>query len=432
MKLWIMARPDMRESKRVFRIKQYGIWLWIMMKRLLRQPVFIGLLVLIPAAGYMVNVLEQEEGHGAVVAVCVEEGEWSKQILSKLRMLSARNRSDGGALQYEFYDSAIETERAVLKSEADCGFVIPEDIARRVEEEDWHNSILVYETASSSITGMAKERIAGVIFQLYSEECYLEYMEETARDETAETEYVPEEVAEFAWQAYETHLTDGSTFSFSYEGNHVDATDQEALADRETAEEQIYESGKNKDDLDSQYNNDTSVGNDTSVFPIKGVFAVFIFISGMCGMLEYEKDKKEKRFERLVPNWVTYIVNVWIPTVWTALAAFICLWAADALQYRASYGAGGVSGVGEALLQVWSPGRWMREGLSLVFYQCVIVLYCVVLRLMLRRRETIAAAIPLLTLGSLICAPVFVRLAMYIPLFRVLEKLFPVTYYLML
>ncbi|MBO5473935.1 MAG: hypothetical protein J6A08_09150 [Lachnospiraceae bacterium] len=394
----------MRESKRVFRIKQYGIWIWMITKRLLRQPMFVVLLVLMPAAGYMVNVLEQEEGHGAVVAVCVEEGEWSKQILSKLRMLSARNRSDGGALQYEFYDSAIETERVVLKSEADCGFVIPEDIARRVEEEDWHNSILVYETASSSITGMAKERIAGVIFQLYSEECYLEYMEETARDEAAQAEYVPEEVAQFAWQAYETHLTDGSTFSFSYEGN----------------------------DPNSQYNNDTSVGNDTSVFPIKGVFAVFIFISGMCGMLEYEKDKKEKRFERLVPNWVTYIVNVWIPTVWTALAAFICLWAADALQYRASYGAGGVSGVGEALLQVWSPGRWMREGLSLVFYQCVIVLYCVVLRLMLRRRETIAAAIPLLTLGSLICAPVFVRLAMYIPLFRVLEKLFPVTYYLML
>lgn len=404
MKPGIMERLNMRESKRVFRVKQYGIWLWIMTKRLLRQPVFIGLLVLIPAAGYMVNVLEQQEGHGAVVAVCVEEGEWSKQILSKLRMLSARNRSDGGALQYEFYDSAIETERAVLKSEADCGFVIPEDIARRVEEDDWHNSILVYETASSSITGMAKERIAGVIFQLYSEECYLEYMEETARDETAETEYVPEEVAEFAWQAYETHLTDGSTFSFSYEGN----------------------------DPNSQYNNDTSVVNDTSVFPIKGVFAVLIFISGMCGMLEYEKDKKEKRFERFVPNGVTYIVNVWIPTVWTALAAFICLWAADALQYRASYGAGGVSGIGEALLRVWSSGRWVREGLSLVFYQCVIVLYCVVLRLMLRRRETIAAAIPLLTLGSLICAPVFVRLAMYIPLFGVLEKLFPVTYYLML
>lgn len=404
MKPGIMERLNMRESKRVFRVKQYGIWLWIMMKRLLRQPVFIGLLVLIPAVGYMVNVLEQEEGHGAVVAVCVEEGEWSKQILSKLRMLSARNRSDGGALQYEFYDSAIETERAVLKSEADCGFVIPEDVARRVEEDDWHNSILVYETTSSSITGMAKERIAGVIFQLYSEECYLEYMEETARGGSAEAEYVPEEVIEFAWQAYETHLTDGSTFSFSYEGN----------------------------DPNGQYNNDISVVNDTSVFPIKGVFAVLIFISGMCGMLEYEKDKKEKRFERFVPNGVTYIVNVWIPTVWTALAAFICLWAADALQYRASYGAGGVSGIGEALLQAWSSGRWMREGLSLVFYQCVIVLYCIVLRLMLRRRETIAAAIPLLTLGSLICAPVFVRLAMYIPMFGVLEKLFPVTYYLML
>ena len=52
--------------------------------------------------------------------------------------------------------------------------------------------------------------------------------------------------------------------------------------------------------------------------------------------------------------------------------------------------------------------------------------------MMLPRQETVAAAIPIVSLASLVCAPVFVRLAAYIPVFTVLEKLFPPTYYLML
>ena len=171
----------------------------------------------------------------------------------------------------------------------------------------------------------------------------------------------------------------------------------------------------NADDQTGQEESDRNVINDTSVFPVKGVFAVFIFISGMCGMLEYEKDKKEKRFLRLAPNWVTCIVNIWIPTLYTSLAVLVCLWITDALQF-----------------EVWSLGMWGKQIGSLILYQGIIVLHCCILRVLLHRQETIAVAIPILTLGSLVCAPVFVRLSMYIPLFEVLEKIFTATYYLMM
>lgn len=381
---------------RMKRMKQYEIWLRLLMKRLLKQPVFITLLILIPVMGYAVSILEQEGSSGAVVAVYVEESRWSQQIVAKLQALSADNTADSRVLQYHFYDSDMETERAVLKSEADCGFVIPGNIAERVMEEDWCNSIRVYETDSSSITGMAKERIAGVLFRLYSEQCYETYMEETVQAEDFITDDEAEEIVAFARQAYETHLVDGSTFSFVYERQG------EPLA--------VENSDINTDDRMSQGKSDRNVTNDTSVFPVKGVFAVLIFISGMCGMLEYEKDKKEKRFLRLAPNWVTYIVNIWIPTLYTSLAVLVCLWIADA----------------------WPPGMWGKQIGSLILYQGIIVLYCCILRVLLHRQETIAAAIPILTLGSLVCAPVFVKISMYVPLFEVLEKLFPATYYLML
>lgn len=401
------------------RMKQYGIWLRLLMKRLVKQPVFIGLLILIPVMGYAVSALEQGGSSGAVVAVCVEESRWSEQIVENLQALSADNGAGNSVLQYHFYDSAMETERAVLKSEADCGFVIPGDIAERVMEEDWRNSILVYETDSASITGMAKERIAGVLFRLYSEECYEAYMEETVQEEDFITDYEAEEIVAFAGQAYETHLVDGSTFSFVYERQG------EALT--------VENSDIHADDQTGQEKSDRNVINDTSVFPVKGVFAVLIFISGMCGMLEYEKDKKEKRFLRLAPNWMTYIVNIWIPTLYTSLAVLVCLWITDAMQLRACFGGtADVPGMGEALLEVWSPGMWGKQIGSLILYQGIIVLYCCILRVLLRRQETIAVAIPILTLGSLVCAPVFVKLSLYMPLFEVLEKLFPATYYLML
>lgn len=412
------------KKKQAYHKKQYWIWLRLLMKRLLKQPVFIGLLLLVPILGYAVGVLEQKGSGGAVVAVCVEESEWSGQITAKLRELSAQNTIGDSVLQYTFYDSDMEVQRAVIKSEADCGFVIKEDIVQRVKEDDWHKSIPVYETDASSITGMAKERIAGVIFQLYSENCYREYMEDTVQSAGLFAEHDSEEIISFAEQAYETHLVDGSTFSFVY----GEKTEGIAEGKRNGL------NGKSDGvDLNSQNNSDTRVGSDTSVFPIKGVFAVLIFISGMCGMLEYEKDKKEKRFQRLAPNWMTYIVNVWIPTIFTSFAVLLCLWVTSALQYRVSSGAAdGAVSMAEALVKVWNWDMWCQETVHLVLYQCIIVLYCSILRVILRRQETIAAAIPILALGSLVCAPVFVRLAMYVPLFSVLEKLFPVTYYLML
>ena len=361
---------------------QYLIWFKLLIKRLFRQPAYLGLIVLIPILGYAVSVMEQGEAGGIAAAVCVEEGTWSGQIRDGLR-----KQEKDSVITFEFCDDEDEIRQYVMKGEADCGFVIPSDIGELVAAGDWRKIITVYETSGSSITGMAKERIGGVIFQLYSEQCYENYMGD-----------ISEEIVDFARAAYESHLVDESTFGFRYINS----------------------------DQYSQYNSDTDDINDTSVFPIKGVFAVMIFIGGMCGMLEYDRDKREKRFLRMAPNILTFIVNVWISTVLISAAVLVCLWISDGIR-----SGGGQISIG-AILSVWSLGMWLLQIGRLIVYQCIIVIYCGVLGILLRRQEAIAAAIPILSLGSLVCAPVFIRLAAYVPVFGVLEKLFPVTYYLMM
>ena len=372
----------MWDGKRRFKIGQYFIWIKLLAKRLWRQPAYIGLLLLIPILGYAVSVMELGERDGVAVAVCVEKGTWSNEILAGLQA-----QQTSSVLEFVFYNDADAVQRSVISDAADCGFVIPADIEEMVLDEDWRKCITVYETSGSSITGMAKERISGVIFKLYSERRYQEYMGQ-----------ISEDIVDFAQDAYESHLADGSTFEFQYMN----------------------------DDQYSQYNSDTDGIYDTSVFPVKGVFAVIIFISGMCGMLEYDTDKREKRFKRMVPNTLTYLVDVWIPTVFISAAVLICLWLSDGI-----HNSGGQFSVG-AILSVWGAGMWLSQIGQLIMYQGVIVIYCCILGSILKRQETIAAAIPILSLGSLVCAPVFIRLAAYVPVFVVLEKLFPVTYYLMM
>lgn len=379
------SRKDLQSvinDQKISKLKQYGIWLALLSKRLWRQPAYIGLLLLIPILGYAVSMMEQGERSGAVVSVCAEEGTWSGQIVDGLQLQEVDS-----VLNFVLYDDSAAVEQSVVSDAADCGFVIPADIEERVTEEDWKKCIVIYETSGSSITGMAKERISEVIFRLYSEQRYKDYMGEISKD-----------IVDFAQDAYESHLVDGSTFEFRYiNGNQY-----------------------------SQYNYDVNDTYDASVFPIKGVFAVIIFISGMCGMLEYDKDKREKRFLRMVPNALTYIVDVWISTVFISAAVLICLWISDGIR-----SCGEQISVG-AILSVWNVGMWLSQFGRLIVYQVVIVIYCCILGIMLRRQETIAAAIPILSLGSLVCAPVFIRLAAYLPIFAVLEKLFPVTYYLMM
>ena len=369
-------------DKKTLKLKQYGIWLKLLSKRLWRQPAYIGLLLLIPILGYAVSVMEQDERSGAVVSVCVEEGAWSDEILDGLKAQEADS-----VLVFMFCDDADSVEQSIMSNTADCGFMIPADIKEMVLNEGWRKSIAVYETSGSSITGMAKERISGVIFKLYSEQRYQEYMGQ-----------ISEDIVKFAQDAYESHLVDSSTFEFRYVNNNQ------------------Y----------SQYDSDTDGIYDTSVFPVKGVFAVIIFIGGMCGMIEYDTDKREKRFVRMAPNWMTYIVNIWIPTVFVSVAVLICLWISDGV-----HNSGGQVFV-RAVLSVWDAGMWISQIGRLIVYQGVIVIYCCILGIILKRQETIAAAIPILSLGSLVCAPVFIRLAAYVPVFVVLEKLFPVTYYLMM
>lgn len=368
-------------------MKQYVIWLILLMKRLPKSPSFVVLLLLIPVLAIGMSKLEQGEESAVYVGVtmAVNDGleEKSQDSTAKTRewhdTLWTLLQEQDGILEFRVYDDATEMKQAVETETLDCGFVLPENLVERIMENDWRESVILYESATSTMTEFAKERIASEVFVLYAKESYVNYIGQTENFEEAEANGIEkEEIVAFAEEAYQSHLLDGSTFAFEYQGEVNQNTS--TLEEQETKER----------------------------FPVRGILAVCIFLSGMCGLLFDWNDRQEKRFNRICPEWMTTMVNAWIPTIYTSFVSLLTLGLLGKLDH-----------IG-------------KEIVSLLAFQFLIILYCSIIRLILRTQEMIAIAIPILTLASIICCPVFIRLALYLPVFRVVEKVFPVTYYLLM
>ena len=363
-------------------MKRYPVWFSLMLKRMLKNPAFVVLLLVMPVFAFVISKAEQGESTGSVVGIMADD----RQLLA----MFTEPETQGSVFTFHVYENKEHLIRDVERGELICGIIFPEDLEERLDTGIWQDSITIYKSSSAGMTEIVKERIAGILFTLYSNKSYVNYIGNTnAFLQAEENGITREEIILFAQEAYESRLADGSTFALAYFGeNPIGQLQENEL--------------------------------DTSTFRLRGVLAICIFLSGLCGLLTDWKDRGEKRFVRIVPNWVTTAVNIWIPTIYTSVMTLLCL----AMT-------GQLIGAGSGQWRIQLAGA-VKEIDYLLFYQFLIVCYCSIIRLLLRKQEMIAAAVPILTFASIICCPVWIHLATYVPFFRILEKLFPATYYLLL
>lgn len=388
-------------------MRTYLVWFWLLMKRAVKKPAFLLLLSIMPLLSFMIDRLGQGESTGAEIGILLEARETeeakTEDMEAEVQNFLTLLEEQKGILQFRIYENEKKMKQDVMSGGLDCGVLLHADLWEGSDTGIWQDTITLYVTSSSSMTEIVKEKIASIVFTMYSEKNYVNYIEHAEAFAEAEEMSARGEIVSFAREAYETHLLDGSTFAFQYQGN-LDGDMQE-------------NDGNGHGDSE-----ETAAVSLAFAFRLRGILAVCIFLSGLSGLLTDWKDREEKRFLRLAPPVVTTMVNIWVPTVYTSVAALFSLWLTG---YFAAHGTEANS------VEILLTGLG-KEMIYLIFYQFLIVLYCSIIRMILRKQEAIAAAIPLLTFLCIICCPVWVRLAVYAPLFGVLEKLFPVTYYLLL
>lgn len=366
-------------KERIRRISVYGVLLW---KRMWKTHKFFLAFLVLPFL--LVAMMQLIKGEATAIQVAVyieglEKGDVDAGSSCFLEELQKRLEAKEDAVRFYIYDSEEAVKEEVASARAECGYCIPADLQQKLEKGKYTKIIKSYESPQSSLQTVCEEALFAEIFSLYEETTFgeqaagliCEELEENQKQTIKEEERL--EIANRAEELLEKYRYNGSTFQFAYETY------------AENAEQKIEEK---------------------SFISVKGILALAIYICGLCGTLDTLEDEKKGIIVRLKSRKTFQVLTIYMPIFMMSFVTVICLVITGQMQDVA------------------------KELLGMIIYQIIMIIYCLLLKKLCRKEESLVAAMPVLILASVIVCPVFIDLSQFIPVFRVLEKVFPMSYYL--
>lgn len=228
----------------------------IMTKRLLRKKSFLICLLLTVLVSAATVRMEEKSDTIIYAVVHAQDEEW-EQVLSEY----------DGLVRFLICDSEEEVKRYVIQKKAECGYVLQEDLQRKIMDGNGNWEVTVYESNGSMLTEMVNEVLFERIFYVISSEWYAGYIAEQECFAQTETEVGKDVFQEAAENALAEKMLDGSTFdfqTFSVENGEVSTEGTE----------------KN------------------SFYPVWAVSGACILFCGVIGTLDACADKKKGRFPK--------------------------------------------------------------------------------------------------------------------------------------
>lgn len=366
-------------------MRQIGVQFLLFGKRLLKRPVYLIILLLMPLTVFLLSRTQAESPSGIRAMLYVEGRDWNERedLLDKI---IGRLLAEDATVRFTLVESEEELKRAVLKQEADCGYVFPEDFSERLRNDDWKRSVTFYCGEDTMIPMLVNELLYTSVFQVYSADAFIDYMG-TAYGEEAGGRINAENKAEELLNLY---LTNGSTFSFAYYGESTE----------EGNDDQVYEA--------YNYNKKTKKTADLTagVVPVRGMLALFMMLSAFCGLVDHKRDHEAGRFVWVKNKRAVQFMMILIPTTGAALVSLLCIWASGSWQ-----------GIG-------------MEIASVIFYMFALTAYTMIWGLLFRSEHAVVASVPFLMIATILFCPVFWNLKSVLPVLQIMEKLFPVSWYL--
>ncbi len=378
-------------------MRRVWMWFYLSCKRYMHRPSFLVILLLLPLGTFFIRSSEKQEPAELRIAVCAEreeEGDLSLWQTGK----DIRDREENGRREelpgkqrntsfeqqvvealtgekepaglFRFYECENEQQvkDEVASRRAECGYVIGAGLKKRLDERDFKRSIRVYSAPSTVAAKLSAEPVFAAMIELYDRELFLQYVEEKQAESTDKNA---------AGELYDKWKENGSTFHFVYE-----------LADSPNAVK--------KENVEA------------SVFPVRGIVAIYVFIVGLYGAAISLGDEKKGLFLA-----VPFGVRTWCRMA--ALASPVCLAAVSGLA---------------ALWTGKCMGKGSYELAVLLGYVLAVVLFSFVVRLVCRREDLVCCLIPFFLVGSLVFCPVFLDIGKYVPEFGSVGRLFLPGYYM--
>lgn len=361
-------------------MKKAGIWFWLSCKRYGRRLSFVMILLLLPLVCLVLRSPGGEETQTIRIAVCAlgeQDGQLGGRLLADL---TGPERQDG---MFRFYLCSDEQQlkAEVASRRAECGFVIGEALEEKLNQQDYKRCISVYSAPSTVTAALAGEAIFAAMIQLYDKDLLADYVLQNeifatiAPAGSSEREAMVQEASGL----YDKWSTNESTFRFTYAYQNEDS--QITVADEVTA---------------------------ATVFPVRGVVAILVFITGLYGAVMDGMDERRGMFlplsyrERLFCR----LACMTGPVCMAAVSGLTALWCGQTM------------------------GTIAREVLIMMAYVILVVGFSWILARVCRQPQVLCCMIPFFVIGSLLLCPVIVDAGAFVPELKIAGRLFLPYYYM--
>lgn len=238
-----------------------GALFWILGKRLLcKKTIWICLLCMVLLSALQYHL---ERGSDAVITAAVYTPD------TKLRKLVS---AYDGLVQFLVCEDAEEVKRNVVRGNAECGYVLQEDLQEQIMAGNGVWSIEVYEKADSTMTRVVNEVLFERIFYAISADWFEGYVAGNEMFAEALQEAGEAALRAEAGKQLARRLSDDSTFRF----------EQFTVSDREYLQEGAGAGSGQKEAR--------------TAYPAGAAACAGIVLCGIAGVLEALQDVKKKRF----------------------------------------------------------------------------------------------------------------------------------------
>ena len=350
-------------------MKQFFTWTRLICKHLLKLPIIALLLLLIPAATFIIGFLPPSASASDVtVGIYFEDAGEELTSLMRERLL---NETSGSFIFTEYNDTGLMLHD-IQTGHLECGYIFDRSFSDALASGRLKNSVKVCHTPSSMLLSAVNEIVFANIIRLSGYEVLDEYIEVDGIDEATQ-----EELREYMYSSYEAYCTSGDTF-------HLDIVTTDNISINDEASDSLM-----------------------VTFPLRGLLAILIFLAAMTGCISWLKDRESGLFAPRPRSF--YILSMIMYPLLPALLFTLCCELALFI--------GGAA---------YPP---VTELIYSVRYILIVTIFSNICYL-LKKSSTVTSLVPVLLLGSLIFCPIFINIENFYPAFKFLSRLFIPRYFL--
>lgn len=345
---------------------RYLIITWLFIKRLIKNPAFICILIMMPLLVTMFNRVNSKEERSILVGVYYEKDELSKIVCENLK-------DKEGYIKFLIYNNKDEMTNEVQAKKLECAYIFPSDFKDRLDNYKIKKVITCIETPSTIISSLSDEVVFSEIIREYGKNIAVDF----AKEKNIVVDNGGNNIKNIS-KNYERFNTPESTFSIDYKYINTDKIDSAKTSDK------------------------------TTTYVIHGIVSVLILISSLLGAVKWFGDEIRGLYSSFnsTEKIIIGFISILAPTMLMALSGIITIYLSNAYNYIS------------------------REIISMILYVLLAVGFSYLIKLLVRSGTDICAMLPVITIGTLIFCPVFIDASIFIPFVSWVNKLLPAFYYL--